>query len=54
MHTTFWSENLRERDHLENMGVDERILLKLILMRCGVKVWIGFMRLRILLSGKLL
>jgi len=25
-----WWENLRERDHLKDQGVDERLLLKLI------------------------
>jgi hypothetical protein len=30
MHTGFWWGNLRERDHLEDLGVDERIILKYI------------------------
>ena len=30
MYTGFWWENLRERDHLENPGVDERIILRWI------------------------
>ena len=28
MHAGFWWENLRERDHSENLGVDGRIILK--------------------------
>ena len=28
MHTGFWWENLRERDHLKDPGVDGRIILK--------------------------
>jgi len=37
MHTTFVSENLKGRDHLEGVGVDGRIILKWILgNRVGV------------------
>jgi hypothetical protein len=30
MHTEFWWRNVRERDHKEDLDVDERILLKMI------------------------
>ena len=30
MHTWFWWGNLRELDHLENPGVDGRLILKWI------------------------
>jgi len=30
LHIGFWWENLRERDHLEDPGVDERIILRWI------------------------
>jgi hypothetical protein len=30
MHAMFYSENPKERDHLENLGVDGRIILKWI------------------------
>jgi hypothetical protein len=30
VYTRFWLENLRERDHLEDPGVDGRIILRLI------------------------
>jgi hypothetical protein len=35
MRTKFWSENLKERDRLENIGVDGRIMLKRILNKLG-------------------
>ena len=30
VHTVIWWRNLRERDHLEDLGVDGRIILKWI------------------------
>ena len=30
VHTEFWWGNLRERDHLEDKGIDERIIKKCI------------------------
>jgi hypothetical protein len=30
LYTSFWWGNLRERDHLENPGVGERIILRWI------------------------
>jgi hypothetical protein len=37
MHTGFWRRNLRERDHLEDIGVDVRIILKWI-FKNGIRV----------------
>jgi hypothetical protein len=31
MHTKFWSENLKRRDHLKDLDVDGRIILEYIL-----------------------
>jgi hypothetical protein len=40
-------ENLKKRDHLEELGIDGSIILKWILKEnCG-KVWTGFILLRI-------
>jgi hypothetical protein len=33
MYTGFWRRKLEERDHLEVLGIDERILLKWILKK---------------------
>jgi hypothetical protein len=30
-HTEFWPENLKERNRLEELGIDERIILEIIL-----------------------
>jgi hypothetical protein len=38
-YTVFWSGNLRERDTLEDPGVDGRIILKLIFRKLNVRVW---------------
>jgi hypothetical protein len=45
--TWFWWENLRERDHWEDSGVDGRIILRWIFRKCDVEVWTGLSWLRI-------
>jgi hypothetical protein len=37
MHTKFWSENLKGRDHSENLGKDWKIILKRILGKYSAK-----------------
>jgi hypothetical protein len=48
----FLSEILKERDHLENLGVNGRIMFKSIRNRT-TNVWTGFISLRIGTSGSL-
>jgi hypothetical protein len=33
IHTAFWSENLKKRDHLEELDLDDRVILKRILRK---------------------
>jgi hypothetical protein len=46
--------NMRERGHLENPGVDERIMLRWIFRKWDVGVWTGSSWLRIGTGGGLL
>jgi hypothetical protein len=42
VHTGFWRGNLRERDHLEDRGLDRSINIKMDLREvgCGAMDWI--------------
>lgn len=42
MHIKLWSENLKGRDHLEDLDVDVRIILKRVLKKQGWRVSTGF------------
>jgi hypothetical protein len=46
-HTGIWRGNLRERDHLEDSGLDGRTVLRTIFRKWDVWAWTGSIRLRI-------
>jgi hypothetical protein len=52
--TGFWWGNLIERDHLEDIGVDGRIILKWSLNNWEWGSWVGLIWLRIGTGGGLL
>jgi hypothetical protein len=54
MHTEFWLGSFKEREHLKIPCVDGRIILECFIRKDVGRVWIGFIRLRIGIHGRLL
>jgi len=52
-YTRFWSGNVRERDHLEDPGVDGKIIFRLIFRKWDVGLWTVSIWLRIRTGGEL-
>jgi hypothetical protein len=46
VHTGCWWGDLRERDHLEDLGVDGSIIFEWVFKKWGGEVWTGLMGLR--------
>jgi hypothetical protein len=53
MNESFGPENLKGRDHSEDLGIDGKIIVEQISRKYGGKVWTGFICLRIGSSGGL-
>jgi hypothetical protein len=47
MHRRFWLENLKERDHAQNLGADAKIILEWIFWKYVGKLWTGCTWLRV-------
>ena len=47
MHTGFKWEDLKEKDHLEDTCIDERVILKRIFRKGDGETWTGLIWLRI-------
>jgi hypothetical protein len=54
VHTGFWWEEPKERDHLEEHSVDKRIIIKWLLKRWDGEAGTGLIWLRIGTGGGLL
>jgi hypothetical protein len=52
VYTGFWWQNLWERDHLEDPGIDGRIILRWIFRKWDVTAWTGSIWLRIRTGGR--
>ena len=47
MHTGFWWGNLRERDHLEEAGLEGKIIFRWLFRKWDGVSWTGLIGLRI-------
>jgi hypothetical protein len=46
LHTGYWWGDLRERDHVEDLGVDGRSILRWALKKCNGEAWTRLIWLR--------
>ena len=47
LHTGLWWGHQRERDNLEDLGAEGRIILKFVFKECDWEAWTGLIWLRI-------
>ena len=51
VHTWIWWGEVRERDHLQDLSIDGKIMLQGICKTCDREVWTGLIWLRIRTGG---
>ena len=51
VHAGFWWDNLRERDHFEDLDVDGRLIFEWIFRKWDEEVWTGFLWIKIMTGG---
>jgi hypothetical protein len=54
VYTGFWWGSLKERNHLEDPGINGRIILRYIFRKWDIGVWSGSISLRVRTGGRLL
>jgi hypothetical protein len=54
MYTVFWLEDLKGSDSFEDLHLDWKIMFESLLGKKDGKLWIGFVWLRIGISGRML
>jgi len=52
LHTGYWWYNLKERNLLEDPGIDGRIILRLMFRKWDVRAWTGLICQRIGTGGR--
>jgi len=51
VHAGFWWDNLRKRDHFEDLDVDGKLIFEWIFRKWDGEVWIGFLWIKITTGG---